>query len=97
MVEMFSDQQIFMIGCLLSHCMQLRDGVKNLQSQEKMLIEAKHVKALEFQKLYHDYEILKAAVDMAFDAQHDAGYFIRQLNEQVESRRSNIKELESQW
>jgi len=71
--------------------------VENLQCQEKKLVEAKHVKALQVQKLEHDYETLKAAVDMALDDQHSVGYFIKQLNEQVESRRHNIMELESQW
>ncbi|ONK79338.1 uncharacterized protein A4U43_C01F5350 [Asparagus officinalis] len=95
--NMFAVEPEDKLALLKVRLSKLRDGVKNLQSQEKLLIEAKRVKALEVQKLEHDYEILKVAVDMAFDDQHDAGYFIRQLNEQVESRRSNIKELESQW
>lgn len=77
--------------------MQLREGLANLQSQENKLIETGHVKAVENYKPEQDYEVLKAAVDMAFDKEHSVEYFIGQLKEQVEVKRRNIAELRSRW
>ncbi|XP_064983839.1 uncharacterized protein LOC135624299 isoform X2 [Musa acuminata AAA Group] len=44
-----------------------------------------------------EYELLKAAVKMAFDDQHSIELCLKELNEQAEARRGNLVKLEMQW
>lgn len=77
--------------------MQLRNKSESLKNQEKMMMEAKQVKALEVQSLESEHELLKAAMEMALDEQHSVGFYIEKLNEQVEAKRQSLMDLESQW
>uniref|UniRef100_A0A5B7A883 Putative coiled-coil domain-containing protein 22 isoform X2 n=1 Tax=Davidia involucrata TaxID=16924 RepID=A0A5B7A883_DAVIN len=74
-----------------------RYEIEKLQSREKKLMEEATAKTLESQHQEEEHELLKAAVEMAFDDQHDSDFYIVQLNEQVDAKRRNLVELESQW
>lgn len=51
----------------------------------------------ELQHIEEEHELLKAAVDMAFDDQHPVHFYIEQLNAEVDAKRHNLVELELQW
>lgn len=67
-----------------------------LRSQEKLLIEEVTFKISESQNLEEEYNLLKSAIEMIFDDQHPVDFYIEQLNEQIESGKYNLQELESQ-
>ena len=71
--------------------------INKLQSQEKVLLEELNAKSLELARLEEEHELLKAAVEMAFDNQHPIDFYIVQLNEQIDAKRHNLVQLESQW
>ncbi|KAG6405236.1 hypothetical protein SASPL_132822 [Salvia splendens] len=49
------------------------------------------------QHLDEELQLLKAAAEMVCDGQHPVEFYIDQLNEQVETKRHKLKELESEW
>ncbi|XP_010942886.1 uncharacterized protein [Elaeis guineensis] len=85
------------LASLQEQLSKLRDKSESLKNQEKTMMEAKQVKALEVQSLESEHELLKAAMEMALDEQHSVGFYIEKLNEQVEAKRHSFMELESQW
>ncbi|CAK9145082.1 unnamed protein product [Ilex paraguariensis] len=78
-------------------CQEHSSEIKKLQSQEKVLLEELNAKSLELAWLEEEHELLKAAVEMAFDNQHPIDFYIVQLNEQIDAKRHNLVQLESQW
>lgn len=68
-----------------------------MKDQEKSLKEKTQSKVFEIQGLEAEYELLKAAVKMAFDDQHSIELCLKELNEQAEARRGNLVKLEMQW
>ncbi|EOY11953.1 Coiled-coil domain-containing protein 22, putative isoform 1 [Theobroma cacao] len=70
---------------------------ENLLSQEKVLKEELGASALQVQHLEEEFGLWKAAADMAFDESHPMEFFLEQLNKQVDAKKHNIGELESQW
>ncbi|KAF5949601.1 hypothetical protein HYC85_011594 [Camellia sinensis] len=76
---------------------EIRYKIGKLQSQEKVLVEETSAKTVEAQHQEEEHELLKSVVEMAFDDQHNADFHITQLNEQVDSRRGHLMELETQW
>ncbi|XP_072990751.1 uncharacterized protein [Typha latifolia] len=87
------EEQLASLQLYLSTLMSEADTLK---SQEKCLVESKNEKSLEAQNLEGEYNILNAAVDMAFDDQHSLDFHIRELNEKVEDRKQTLMELKSQ-
>ncbi|XP_072973950.1 uncharacterized protein [Typha angustifolia] len=87
------EEQLASLQLYLSKLMSEADTLK---SQEKCLVESKNEKSLEAQNLEGEYNILNAAVDMAFDDQHSLDFHIRELNEKVEDRKQTLMELKSQ-
>ncbi|KAL6975164.1 hypothetical protein U1Q18_023958 [Sarracenia purpurea var. burkii] len=75
---------------------EIRHRIEKLRSQEKLLMLEARSKALEVQHQEEEHELLKSAVEMAFDGQHTADFHIAQLNEQVDARRDYLMELETQ-
>lgn len=76
---------------------KLTNKSESLKNQEKMMTEATQEKALEVRSLESEHELLKAAMEMAFDEQHSVGFHIEKLNEQIEAKKQSLMELESQW
>ncbi|KAI8010488.1 Coiled-coil domain-containing protein 22 [Camellia lanceoleosa] len=76
---------------------EIRYKIGKLRSQEKVLVEEASAKTVEAQHQEEEHELLKSVVEMAFDDQHNADFHITQLNEQVDSRRRHLLELETQW
>ncbi|RRT79986.1 hypothetical protein BHE74_00033986 [Ensete ventricosum] len=76
---------------------QLRNETEYLKDQETSLKEKTQSKVFEIQGLEAEYELLKAAVKMAFDDQHSIELCLKELNEQAEARRGNLVKLEMQW
>lgn len=60
-------------------------------------MEEASAKTVEAQHQEEEHELLKSVVEMAFDDQHNADFHVTQLNEQVDSRRGHLLELETQW
>ncbi|KAK9268943.1 hypothetical protein L1049_000709 [Liquidambar formosana] len=67
---------------------KIRYKIENLRSQEKQRVP-------NYRHIEEEYELLKAAVEMAFDDQHPADFHIEQLNAQVDAKKRNLVELES--
>ncbi|XP_015577023.1 coiled-coil domain-containing protein 22 homolog [Ricinus communis] len=76
---------------------KIRDESEILQNQKKFLIEEVTARISEIQNLEEEFQLLKAASEMAFDDQHPIDFYLEQLNDQVDSRKLNIMELDSQW
>ncbi|URE49458.1 hypothetical protein MUK42_08625 [Musa troglodytarum] len=76
--------------------LKLRNETECLKDQEKSLKEKTQSKVFEIQGLEAEYELLKAAVKMAFDDQHSIELCLKELNEQAEARRGNLVKLEMQ-
>ncbi|KAL7217728.1 hypothetical protein ACSBR2_011043 [Camellia fascicularis] len=76
---------------------EIRYKIGKLRGQEKVLVEEASAKTVEAQHQEEEHELLKSVVEMAFDDQHNADFHITQLNEQVDSRRGHLLELETQW
>ncbi|EEF39647.1 conserved hypothetical protein [Ricinus communis] len=75
----------------------IADESEILQNQKKFLIEEVTARISEIQNLEEEFQLLKAASEMAFDDQHPIDFYLEQLNDQVDSRKLNIMELDSQW
>ena len=75
---------------------QLRYKIGKLQSQEKVLMEEASAKVLEAQHLEEEHESLKSAVQIAFDDQNSADFYIAQVNERVDARRRRLMHLEAE-
>ncbi|GAV59656.1 DUF812 domain-containing protein [Cephalotus follicularis] len=67
------------------------------KDQEKKLPEEMIANSSGLQHLEEEFESLKAAADMSFDDQKSVGFYLEQLYEQVEARKRNLVDLESQW
>ncbi|GMJ11584.1 hypothetical protein like AT1G55830 [Hibiscus trionum] len=74
-----------------------RYEAENLLSQEKVLKEELKANALQMQHLEEELGLWKVAADMAFDESHPMDFFLEQLNKQIDAKKYNILELESQW
>ncbi|PSR95276.1 Coiled-coil domain-containing protein [Actinidia chinensis var. chinensis] len=75
---------------------ELRYKIGKLQSQEKVLMEEASAKVLEAQHLEEEHESLKSAVQIAFDDQNSADFYIAQVNERVDARRRRLMHLEAE-
>ncbi|KAE8702739.1 Coiled-coil domain-containing protein 22, putative isoform 2 [Hibiscus syriacus] len=69
---------------------------ENLLSQEKLLEELK-ANNLQMQHLEEELGFWKVEADMAFDESHPMDFCLEQLNKQINAKKHNILELESQW
>ncbi|XP_050220334.1 uncharacterized protein LOC126670612 [Mercurialis annua] len=76
---------------------KIRNETQVSQSQEKALARKVIARTFELQQLEEEYNLLKAAADMAFSEAHPIDFYLEQLNRQVDSKRHNITELESEW
>ncbi|KAM5582695.1 hypothetical protein ABKV19_002900 [Rosa sericea] len=65
-------------------------------SEEKQLEEEVIAKTSELKHLEEDLELLKEAVDIAFDVDHPAEFYLEKLNQQVDAQRQHLGELKSQ-
>ena len=75
---------------------QIRYKIGKLRSQEKVLMEEASAKVLEAQHLEEEHELLKSAVQIAFDDQNCADFNVAQLNERVDARRRRLMHLETE-
>ncbi|KAK8490535.1 hypothetical protein V6N11_055763 [Hibiscus sabdariffa] len=74
-----------------------RHEAENLLSQEKVLKEELKAYTSQMQHLEEELDLWKLAADMAFDESHPIDFFLEQLNKQIDAKKYNILELESQW
>ncbi|XP_038996723.1 coiled-coil domain-containing protein 22 homolog [Hibiscus syriacus] len=70
---------------------------ENLLSQEKVLKEELKANTSQLQHLEEELGSWKVAADMAFDESHPMDFFLEQLKKQIDAKKHNILELESQW
>ncbi|XP_039012228.1 coiled-coil domain-containing protein 22 homolog, partial [Hibiscus syriacus] len=76
---------------------KIRYEAENLLSQEKVLKEELKATTLQMQHLEEELGLWKVAADMAFDESNPMDFFLEQLNKQIDVKKHNILELESQW
>ncbi|KAI3920469.1 hypothetical protein MKX01_000808 [Papaver californicum] len=76
---------------------RLQISIKELRSQETMLVKEVAEKTSESELLEVDNELLKKAIRMISDEQHPVGFHIEDLSKQLESRRQTLLQLEVQW
>ncbi|KAL4323441.1 hypothetical protein GQ457_11G012280 [Hibiscus cannabinus] len=74
-----------------------RHEAENLLSQEKVLKEELKAYTSQMQHLEEELDLWKLAANMAFDGSHPMDFFLEQLNKQIDAKKYNILELESQW
>lgn len=84
-----------LIGCLLYK--QIKNHADNLQNRDESLMEAVTAKTSELCDPEEEYQLLKAAAEMAFDDSHPTEFYLEQLDEQVGAKKHNLVELELQW
>lgn len=84
-----------LIGCLLFK--QIKNHADNLQNRDESLMEAVTAKTSELCDPEEEYQLLKAAAEMAFDVSHPTEFYLEQLDEQVGAKKHNLVELELQW
>ncbi|TYH35002.1 hypothetical protein ES332_D13G163300v1 [Gossypium tomentosum] len=70
---------------------------EDLLCQEKALKEELRANTLQMQHLEEEFELWKAAADMAFDENHPMEFFPEQLNKRIDAKKHNILELELLW
>ncbi|KAJ4830669.1 hypothetical protein Tsubulata_038780 [Turnera subulata] len=75
---------------------KIRYETENLHNQEKLLMEEMTLRTAELQHLEEQFELLKAAAEMAFDDKHSIDYYLDQLNEQIHARKCTVAEVISQ-
>ncbi|XP_060188259.1 uncharacterized protein LOC132617303 [Lycium barbarum] len=79
------------------HLSQMNSNTETLQDQKEMLVEKSVSSSVELEDLQEKLDLLKAAVEMASDHRHPSDFYVNQLNDQVEVKRSKIVEVESHW
>ncbi|XP_042950801.1 coiled-coil domain-containing protein 22 isoform X2 [Carya illinoinensis] len=67
------------------------------KNQEKYFLEKRTTNNTGLRQLEEELELLRAAADMAFDAEHPLDFYLGQLNEKIDAKKCNLTELESAW
>ncbi|KAM5582696.1 hypothetical protein ABKV19_002900 [Rosa sericea] len=67
------------------------DDLHSSELEEEVIAKTSELKHLE-----EDLELLKEAVDIAFDVDHPAEFYLEKLNQQVDAQRQHLGELKSQ-
>lgn len=65
--------------------------------EEKMLQEEVKARSSDLLNLEEELELLKDAAEMALDENHSIEFYIDKLNEQIDTKKSKLVELELQW
>lgn len=68
-----------------------------LKQKDKELIDEVTVKTSEVELLEQELELMKEAAEMVFNNQHSVDFYLEQLNEQIQAKRSYLLTLESEW
>ncbi|KAK6934642.1 Coiled-coil domain-containing protein 22 [Dillenia turbinata] len=76
---------------------KLQNDITNLHDLEKHLKAEVTMKTSEVQQIETEHELLKVAAEMAFDDQHTIDVYIQQLNQQLDTRKQKVANLESEW
>ncbi|KAL9444739.1 hypothetical protein AB3S75_017846 [Citrus x aurantiifolia] len=76
---------------------KIKNHADNLQNRDESLMEAVTAKTSELCDPEEEYQLLKAAAEMAFDDSHPTEFYLEQLDEQVGAKKHNLVELELQW
>ncbi|CAI9755018.1 unnamed protein product [Fraxinus pennsylvanica] len=72
-------------------------AAKDLDFSQGDSVKELSAKSSDLQHLEEEFELLKAAAEMIFDDQHTIQFYIEQLNDQTETKRQKLAELESLW
>ncbi|KAI3944554.1 hypothetical protein MKW92_034953, partial [Papaver armeniacum] len=84
------------LASLQARSSMLQSSIKELRSQEKMLLKEVAEKTSESHLLEVDNELLKKAIRMTSDEQHPVDFHIEDLTKELESRRQTLLQLEAQ-
>ncbi|KAG0447135.1 hypothetical protein HPP92_028502 [Vanilla planifolia] len=79
----------------LDNVNELRNEIKDLEGQEKLLMNEMHDKALTLQKLQDEHEIWKAALDLVMNDKKSMELHIEETDAKVKSKQQRIIELET--
>ncbi|KAI3928625.1 hypothetical protein MKW98_024226 [Papaver atlanticum] len=85
------------LASLQARSSRLQSSIKELRSQETMLLKEVAEKTSESHLLEVDNQLLKRAIRMTSDEQHPVDFHVEDLTRQLESRRQTLLQLEAQW
>lgn len=77
--------------------LQIRLEIEDVNRQNKTQAEELTEKTLDVKSLEDEHVLLKEAVEMALDDENPGEFYLEEINNQVQSRRNNLGELESEW
>lgn len=86
-----------MILDLFFDLLQIRLEIEDVNRQNKMQAEELTEKTLDVKSLEDEHVLLKEAVEMALDDENPGEFYLEEINNQVQARRNNLGELESEW
>ncbi|KAJ0101511.1 hypothetical protein Patl1_03806 [Pistacia atlantica] len=75
---------------------KIRNEAESLHNPEEFM-EAVIAKTSKSRNLEEEFDLLKAAAGMALDDSHPIAFYLEQLDEQINTRKCNLVEIESQW
>ncbi|XP_018813451.1 coiled-coil domain-containing protein 22 isoform X2 [Juglans regia] len=67
------------------------------KNKEKSFLEERTTNNTGLRRLEEELELLRAAAEMAFDAEHPLDFYLGQLDEKIDAKKCNLAELESAW
>lgn len=70
---------------------------EKLQNQEEVMLDDVTARTSELEHLERELDLMTAAAEMAFSDQHSVDFYLEQLNEQLQAKRSSLLKLESDW
>ncbi|KAH7544569.1 hypothetical protein JRO89_XS15G0186300 [Xanthoceras sorbifolium] len=76
---------------------EIRNEAEDLQNGEEEFMVAVSANTSELQNLKEEFKLIETATEIAFDDSHPTEFYLDQLNEQVDTKKQNLVELESQW
>ncbi|CAL0309737.1 unnamed protein product [Lupinus luteus] len=68
-----------------------------LKQQEKELIDEVTVRTSELELLEQELELMTEVAEMAFNNEHSVDFYLDQLNEQIQAKRNDLLNFESEW
>lgn len=77
--------------------LQIRLEIEDVKRQNKMQAEELTEKTLDVRSLEDEQVPLKEAVEKALDDENPGEFYLEEINNQVQARRNNLGEMESEW
>eukprot|EP00268_Persea_americana_P001214 TRINITY_DN10366_c0_g2_i7.p1 TRINITY_DN10366_c0_g2~~TRINITY_DN10366_c0_g2_i7.p1 ORF type:complete len:535 (+),score=132.85 TRINITY_DN10366_c0_g2_i7:267-1871(+) len=76
---------------------KIRLEIEDVKRQNKMQAEELTEKTLDVRSLEDEQVPLKEAVEKALDDENPGEFYLEEINNQVQARRNNLGEMESEW